>query len=335
MRAVKRSDDFRCMLAGLSVALLCTAVDASATDLRERRTFAPIERPSSLDEDKVALGRLLFSDPILSRMRTISCSSCHDLNNGGTVRLSRAIADDGKEHGFNAPTIFNVAANYLLGWRGKQKSLEKVNEKVLLDSRLMAADWSLLAARLRDSPLYSSWFRHIYRQAPNRTNVLDALVTFQRSLMTPNSRFDLYLRGDTSALTPSEHRGLGLFMTYGCASCHQGINLGGNMRQMFGLFPDPDEITAPNNVTPLTALSDSSEAKVFRVPSLRNVAVTGPYFHDGRVDNLLNAVSIMAQRQLGQTLATADAEAIVAFLKTLTGEYDGRTLERSTALHQR
>lgn len=323
------------MLAGLSAAFLCAAADASATELRERRTFAPLETVSSLDEDRIALGRMLFSDPILSRMQAISCSSCHDLGNGGTVKLSRAIADDGKEHGFNAPTIFNVAANYLLGWRGKQKSLEVVNEKVLLDSRLMAADWNLLAARLEDSRLYSSWFRHIYRQGPNRTNVLDALVTFQRSLMTPNSRFDRYLRGDTFALTPSEHRGLGLFMSYGCASCHQGINLGGNMRQMFGLFPDPGDIPSPNNTTPLTALPDSSEDRVFRVPSLRNVAVTGPYFHDGRVDSLLDAVSIMAQRQLGQTLPTADTEAIVAFLKTLTGEYDGRKLESSTTLHQR
>lgn len=331
---MKRFDGLRCMLAGLSAAFLC-ALEASATELRERRTFAPLETASSLDEDKIALGRLLFADPILSRMQAISCSSCHDLDNGGTVKLSRAIADDGKEHGFNAPTIFNVAANYLLGWRGKQKSLEVVTEKVLLDSRLMAADWSLLATRLEDSRLYSSWFSHIYRQGPNRTNVLDALVTFQRSLMTPNSRFDQYLRGDTSALTPSEHRGLSLFMSYGCASCHQGMNLGGNMRHMFGLFPDPGEIPAPGNATPPTTLSDSSEAAVFRVPSLRNVAVTGPYFHDGRVDSLLDAVSIMAQRQLGQTLATADAEAIVAFLKTLTGEYDGRKLERSTTLDQR
>lgn len=292
--------------------------------MRELRTFAPLEAASSLDADKVALGRMLFGDSILSRTRAIACTSCHDLARGGTVPLSRAIAEDGREHGFNAPTIFNVAANYLLGWRGKQTSLEAVSEKVLLDGRLMAADWELLTARLEQSRSYVSWFRRIYGRKADRASLLDALVTFQRSLLTPNSRFDRYLRGDGSALTPGEREGLKLFMSYGCASCHQGVNLGGNMRQRFGIFPEPD---GPPESPSKAAPPDASEQNLFRVPSLRNVAVTAPYFHDGGVASLSEAVSIMGRRQLGQTLSASDTDAIVSFLKTLTGEYDGRELE--------
>jgi len=311
--------------------LLCVMAGASATELREQRTFAPLEAASSLDPDRVALGRMLFFDRMLSRSQAISCASCHDLARGGTVSLSSAVADDGKEHGFNAPTVFNVATNYLLGWRGKYKALEAVNEKVLLDPRLMAADWSLLADRLERNRPYASCFWRIYGRKPDRASVLDALVAFQRSLVTPNSRFDRHLRGDASALTPDERKGLGLFMSYGCASCHQGVNLGGNMRQRFGIFADPSGGAAVGGAAPNAARAEASEEDLFRVPSLRNVAVTGPYFHDGRVDSLSEAVSIMARRQLGQTLSPSDIEAIVSFLNTLTGEYDGRTLENPAA----
>jgi cytochrome c peroxidase len=328
------SNRLRYTLAALGAALLCATGDARATELRERRTFAPLEAASALDSDKVALGRTLFSDPSLSKMQAISCASCHDLDSGGTARRSRAVADDGREHSFNPPTIFNVAANYLLGWRGTQKSLEVLTEKVLLDSRLMAADWKLLAARLEQNRLYASWFRRSYGRRADRDNVLDALVMFQRSLMTPNSRFDKYLRGDASALAPDERKGLNLFMSYGCASCHQGINLGGNMRQKFGIFPDPGRAADGNTFAGATPAGKPDD-DMFRVPSLRNVAVTGPYFHDGRIERLSDAVAIMGRRQLGQTLSASDIEAIVAFLETLTGEYDGRKLRDTTAPHDR
>lgn len=325
----------RQMLTGLSVGLTCSVADGSASEVRERRTFAPLETGSPLDPGRVALGRALFEDPILSKDQAISCASCHDLKRGGTVPLSRAIAEDGKQHSFNAPTIFNVATNYLLGWRGKQKSLEAVSEKVLLDGRLMAADWSLLTARLGQSRSYSSWFRRVYGRQPERANVLDALVTFQRSLVTPNARFDRYLRGDGSALTADELKGMKLFMSFGCASCHQGINLGGNMRQKFGVFPRSDQPDATGEAGPQTAGADDSHSDLFRVPSLRNVAVTAPYFHDGRIDSLSEAVSIMGQRQLGQTLSASDTDAIVSFLKTLTGEHDGREIENPAQAYDR
>ncbi|WP_230534203.1 cytochrome-c peroxidase, partial [Microvirga roseola] len=306
---------------------LCATITGNATETREHRTFAPLDISAPLDPEKVALGRMLFSDPILSSRQMISCSSCHDLNEGGTVRLPRTVGYDGKEHRFNAPTIFNVAKNYLLGWRGEFKSLEALNEKVLLDVNLMAADWAILEARLSSSPIYSQWFNRIYGHGPDRVSLLDALVTFQRSLITPNARFDTYLRGDSSALRPAELEGLHLFMSYGCASCHQGMNLGGNMMQKFGIFPPTSQLDAV--IVPSEGKSPIGhgwDESLFRVPSLRNVAVTGPYFHDGRVESLSEAVSIMGQRQLGRTLSSPEIEAIVAFLNTLTGEYDGRKL---------
>ena len=316
------------MLFAASTALVCAAAAGFAAEPRERRTFAPLALPTPLDPEKVALGRMLFSDPILSRRTSISCASCHDLQQGGTVRLPRTRGDDDKEHRFNAPTVYNVALNYVLGWQGAFKSLEALNEKTLLDAGLMGADWSLLTVRLGRSPQYSPWFKRIYKRPPDKASLLDALVTFQKSLITPNARFDQYLRGDKGALTPAELEGLNIFMGYGCASCHQGVNLGGNVLQKFGIFPPlpasgPDHVPAERRLHP----GPERDEGLFRVPSLRNVAVTGPYFHDGRVESLPEAVSIMGQRQLGRTLSAAETAAVVAFLNTLTGEYDGRKLE--------
>jgi cytochrome c peroxidase len=316
------------MLFAISTALVCAAATGLAAELRERRTFAPLAIPAPLDPEKVALGGMLFSDPILSKRKSISCASCHDLQQGGTVRLPRTRGDDNQEHRFNAPTIYNVALNSVLGWRGAFKSLEALNERTLLDAGLMAADWSLLESRLGESPRYSPWFKRIYRRPPDKASLLDALVTFQTSLITPNARFDQYLRGDKAALMPTELEGLNIFMGYGCASCHQGVNLGGNMLQKFGIFP-PAPLSGPDHdpVERRSRPGPERDEGMFRVPSLRNVAVTGPYFHDGRVETLPEAVSIMGQRQLGRTLSAAETASIVTFLNTLTGEYDGRKLE--------
>ena len=317
-----------CMWFATSMALLLASASGSATELRERRTFAPIALPVPFDSEKVALGRMLFSDPILSKRRSLSCASCHDLQQGGTVRLPRMRGDDDQENRFNAPTIYNVALNYVLGWQGTSKSLEASNEKTLLDRSLMGSDWSLLELRINQSPGYSSWFKRIYGRPPVKADLLDALVTFQKSLITPNARFDQYLRGDEAALMQIEREGLSIFMGYGCASCHQGVNLGGNMLQKFGIFPSLPSSTPDHQWVGQRPLPGSELGKsLFRVPSLRNVAVTGPYFHDGRVETLPEAVSIMGQRQLGRTLSAAETAAIVAFLNTLTGEYDGRKLE--------
>lgn len=321
-----------CLFAfGLSLG--ATVLGASASGVKGREPLAPLESPGYLDPARVALGAQLFSDPILSSKNRLSCVSCHDLTKGGTVNERRTVGYDGRVHRFNAPTIFNVGSNYRLGWRGEFTSLEEQNEKVLLDENLMAATWPMLLERLRNSQVYSSTFQHIYGHPVDRVDLLDALATFQRSLSTPNSAFDRYLAGDSTALTPKEMEGYRLFKDYGCASCHQGSNIGGNMFQKFGIFSPPPSgnSRSDGDLGRYTLTGQEADKGVFRVPSLRNVAVTAPYFHDGRVSSLPAAVEIMARSQLGRTLTSKDSDALVAFLKTFTGEYNGHKLQAASS----
>ncbi len=316
-------------LAALGLSFSAATLCAKATSLIGREPLAPLALVDGLDPEKVALGEALFADPILSNRDGLSCLQCHNLAHGGTVKLRKTMAYNGRLNRFNAPTIFNVAANYRLGWRGDSNSLEDHTERVLLDRDLMAASWPMLISRLRDSETYSSSFQRVYGRQVNRASVLDALATFQRSLTTPNSAFDKYLAGDNAALSAQEIAGYRLFTDYGCASCHQGSNIGGNMFQKFGIFARPraEAMQTEDDLGRFMLTGKETDKEVFRVPSLRNVAVTGPYFHDGRTDSLSEAVGIMALAQLGRTLTPNDVDAIVAFLKTLTGEYHGHKLE--------
>jgi cytochrome c peroxidase len=320
-------------------ALICFSLTAAAASYdsidsgqQQRNALAPLPDPPSLDERKVNLGKKLFGDVILSGKGLLTCASCHDLEAGGTVNLKRTVGYNGKMHRFNAPTVFNVGNNYRLGWRGDFTSLEDQNEKVLLDDNLMAADWPSLLARLKTSGVYTTLFEDAFGRQPDRTTLLEALAIFQRSLSTPNAPFDRYLRGEINALTPSEVQGYSLFRSYGCASCHQGSNIGGNMFQKFGIFAEPTPNGTPVNDGDLgrwTVTGQDRDKGVFRVPSLRNVEVTAPYFHDGRVESLAEAVTIMAHSQLGRELPATEISSIVAFLKTLTGYYNGHKLTAS------
>lgn len=296
-----------------------TAVQPSA--------LSPLPPPASLDPGKVLLGERLFHDPVLSGESRLSCSTCHNLKTGGTVRVPRTIGYKGKVHAFNAPTIFNVGTNYRLGWRGRFTSLRVQNETVLADPNLMAADWSTVLSRLTQDETYLSAFRQRYGALPSRDNVLDALVTFQMSLATPNAPFDRFLNGDQGALAADARRGLKLFEDYGCVSCHQGANVGGNMFQIFGVFGPPDGklVQPPSDLDRRLSMPDEG-ADIFRVPSLRNVEVTAPYFHDGSVATLGEAIAVMGRSQLGRQLSQNDIADLEAFLKSLTGEYDGKRL---------
>jgi cytochrome c peroxidase len=189
----------------------------------------------------------------------------------------------------------------------------------------MDITWPELLARLGADAGYLSAFQAVFPDGLTRRNVLDALATFERSLETPDSRFDRYLRGDRDALTGSERRGYALFRDYGCAACHQGVNIGGNMFQKFGLFPSGALLSNPD-LGRFQVTGASRDRGVFRVPSLRNVAVTAPYFHDGHADSLETAVDTMAKVQLGKTLRPDETGLIVAFLRTLTGRYRGQPI---------
>jgi cytochrome c peroxidase len=295
--------------------------------------ISPVPSGEALDAAKLVLGEKLFRDPVLSGNGTLACTSCHWLDKGGDDRRDFPLGLDGRPLDFNSPSIFNVGLNFRLNWRGNFRMLEEQNEAVLLDPRLMGTSWPDVLAKLQADPSYDSPFDAAYGAKPTRESVLDALATFQRSLLTPNARFDRYLLGDRKAVTETEERGYGLFKSYGCIACHQGQNVGGNLFQKFGIFSDPPGGKASLTEADLgrfTITGREEDRQVFRVPSLRNVAVTAPYFHDGRTASLTEAVEIMGRSQLGRELPRQDVEAIVQFLGTLTGEYRGRPLANET-----
>ncbi|KMO40907.1 hypothetical protein VQ02_06810 [Methylobacterium variabile] len=287
--------------------------------------------PIATDPDKAALGERLFHDARLSADGRRACSTCHDLAQGG-VNPSIPPSSAGPHRGFDTPSIFNAALNYRFGWLAEHRTLEAFNEEILGSPDIMAADWTAVLATLNADAWYSDRFRAIYGRGWGRSEVLQALAEFQRSLVTPNSRFDRFLEGQADALTAEEAQGYRLFQDLGCMSCHQGRNVGGSLVQKFGVFAGPRD-TANRDLRgadigrfAITGLE--RDRHVFRVPSLRNVAVTAPYLHDGRVARLDEVVDIMGRMQLGRDLSRHDIDAIVKFLRTLTGEYKGVPLDQ-------
>jgi cytochrome c peroxidase len=297
-----------------------------------RESITPLPLSVNLDPRRVALGERLFNDVRLSRDNAKSCTACHPLEQGGMDGRSSATSANEPQRVRNTPTMFNVAFNASFNWDGIANVLEHQVEIVLLNPRLMNTTWPELLAKLRADTNYVARFKSAYAEGPTRVNVLDSLANFARSLVTPNARFDRYLRGERHALTAAEQQGYELFKSYGCVACHQGINIGGNMYQTFGVFEGAGDAEPKGAAVDLGRYSVTKAPRdrgVFRVPSLRNVAVTAPYFHDGRARTLEEAVETMARVQLGRTLKAEEVGLIVQFLHTLTGEYQGRLVGTS------
>lgn len=282
-----------------------------------------------LNTDKVALGKLLFHDPRLSKDDTISCASCHKLGSGGVDNLARSVGVAGGIGGINAPTVFNSGLNFVQFWDGRAATLEDQVDGPVNHPLEMASSWAQITIKLTADPNYPRLFSALYKDGITAATIKDALATFERSLITPNARFDKFLNGDANALTTQEQQGYALFKSYGCASCHQGQNLGGNMFEKMGLMGDyfaergnkTDGDKGRFNIT-----GKEQNLHEFRVPPLRNVALTAPYFHDGHAQTLEEAISIMAKYQLGRPMPATDLSAIAAFLHSLTGEYQGQPL---------
>lgn len=292
--------------------------------------ITPLPLKQALDQRKVALGGRLFHDPRLSADGSVSCASCHDLARGGVDRRVRSLGVGAAEGNINAPTVFNSGFNFRQFWDGRVESLEDQVNGPLQHPAEMASTWPAALARIGADPGYRAEFAAIYRDGVEQANVRDAIATFERSLVTPNSRFDRYLRGDRTAITDAELHGYRLFKEIGCTSCHQGVNIGGNSYQRLGVMADyfgtrgsVREVDRGRfNIT-----GREEDRYFFKVPSLRNVALTPPYLHDGSAHDLSEVVTIMARYQLDLRLSSGDVERIVAFLHTLTGEYQGRPLQ--------
>jgi cytochrome c peroxidase len=298
--------------------------------------ITPIPLSLALDPPRVALGERLFHDVRLSHDNTRACTTCHPLQRGGMDGRPRAITANGTLHPRNTPTIFNVSLSAAFNWDGIANTLEAHAEIVLLNPSLIHTTWPELLAKLQANADYVTRFNTAYAGGLTPASVLDALASFERSLLTPNARFDRYLRGEKDALTAPEQQGYRLFKSYGCVACHQGMNIGGNMYQKFGIFAAPGGMDSPGAVVDLgryVVTQVPRDREVFRVPSLRNVAVTAPYFHDGRAATLEEAVDTMGRVQLGRTISPEEIELIVQFLHTLTGEYHGRPVATSVQEH--
>ena len=290
--------------------LLGTAVMVFATVIK------PIPQSMKVDKEKAALGKMLFFDPILSKDGTVSCTTCHDLQNGGDDGLKFSFGIEGKQGDINAPTVYNAVFNFRQFWDGRAKDLKEQALGPITNPVEMDQDLNVLVKKLKQHTVYRKKFAQLYPDGVTADNIADAIATYEKTLITPNSPFDRYLGGDENAISNQAKEGYRLFKFKGCIVCHNGMNIGGNLYNKFGIFNDANSSSLGRyNVT-----KRESDKYVFKVPSLRNVALTAPYMHDGRFKTLHDAIVFMSQYQLGRYMEKDEIDAIEAFLNTLTGE---------------
>lgn len=270
------------------------------------------------------LGRILFFDPRLSKSGTVSCFSCHHLGMGGDDNMPTSFGHHWQKGPRNSPTVYNAVFNVAQFWDGRAEDLKVQAKGPMQNPVEMAADQPLVVTLLKSMPEYVQRFTEGFpddADAITFDNVAMAIESFEATLVTPDSRFDLLLKGDNNALRSKELEGLQLFVSKGCAGCHNGVNLGGQAYFPFGVVKAPDARVRPEGDHGRFAVTKTeSDNYVFRAAPLRNVALTAPYFHSGQVWNLKEAVSIMGSSQLGATLTQEEVDAIVEFLHTLTGK---------------
>ena len=304
--------------------LLITSLTTSAN------AYEPIkvlEKPTNLDSKKVELGRKLYFDKRLSKGNSVSCSTCHNLEKGGADGKVVSMGVKGQEGNINSPTVYNSSLLFRQFWDGRSEHLIDQADSPIQNPAEMGSLWSQVVLKLSNDETYTKEFESIYpedTESINRMNIKDALAEFEKSLITVDSPFDLYLKGDENAIDDRAKNGYELFKKYGCASCHQGANVGGNMFQVFGVlnnyFIERGNITDADRGR-FNLTGNKEDMHKFKVPSLRMVALTPPYLHDGNAKTLREAVDIMFKYQLGRTAPDEDKEKIVHFLKTLTGKH--------------
>lgn len=312
---------------GLAIALgVGAALPAAAAPLDE--PLKPLPPVPLLDVATVELGRQLFNEKRLSVNDSLSCASCHQLATGGGDDKPFSLGFDGKPVKLNTPTVFNASLNFKQFWDGRVDTLEAQIEQVVISPVEMGSDWKTVVDNLTAMPQYQAAFTQVYPDGVTAANVQNALATYERTLLTPNSRFDQYLLGNTDILTIEEKYGYQRFKEYGCIACHQGMNIGGNMFQKFGVMDDyfKGRTPAETDLGRYLVTHDEEDRNVFKVPSLRNVAVTAPYFHNASAKTLEEAVDVMFRFQLGRVPSAEDKDQIIKFLKTLTGQWAGKPL---------
>ena len=311
----------------IAMAGLALAVSAPTLAAPLAEPIKPVPATLKQDPARAEIGRQLFSDTRLSGNGKVSCVSCHDPTKGGVDGRERSVGWSGKTTGVNAPTVLNAALNFRQFWNGRAASLEEQVDGVVQNPVEMGSKWDDVVVKIAREPKYRDAFAAAYKDGVTKVNIQNAIATYERTLITPNSRFDRFLLGDRNAITEEEKAGYVKFKQYGCIACHQGVNVGGNMFQKFGVMGD--YFNQRGNRTDADmgrylVTGDEGDKHVFKVPSLRNVALTAPYFHDGTAKTLEDAVDVMFRYQLGRVASKEDKAAIVKFLNTLTGEVGGK-----------
>ena len=303
---------------------------------RAAEPVRPIDKYIEVDPAKVALGFALFHDPRLSVDNTVSCATCHALETAGVDNHQYSHGVNDQLGGVNAPTVYNAVYNFVQFWDGRAATLAAQAAGPPLNPVEMASpSFDDIIAKLQADKDFSKAFKAVYPDGLTEANITDAIEEFERTLITPNSRFDKWLLGDDSALTADELEGYELFKQYDCATCHVGQNLGGQSYELMGLrkhyFADRGlELTVEDNGRFKETQAERDRHR-FKVPGLRNVEHTWPYYHDGTRETLEEAVRDMGIYQSGVELTSDEVDKITAFLKTLTGEYQGKLLTNNTS----
>lgn len=314
------------LIANLFLILVCSFARAKPL-LNE--PIRPTPDPVIKSAEQVEIGRLLFHDVRLSKNNQLSCASCHSLKYGGADGQVVSSGVNGSKGLINSPTVFNSSLNFRQFWDGRAANLLHQIDGPISNPIEMNSSWPEVLSKLEQDPFYIAQFKQEFSSGLTISNIKAAIVSFEESLLTPNSRFDLYLKNDLNALTTDELEGYQIFKQYGCISCHQGVAIGGNLYQRFGImadyFADRGNITAAD-LGRFQVTHNEADRYVFKVPSLRNVALTAPYFHDGSTQNLDDAVAIMLRYQLGRVADQQTIHKIVLFLNTLTGQYQNKPL---------
>jgi cytochrome c peroxidase len=326
---------FAMRVAPAAVLVLLAAIGGRAlVGAQSGRAGEPIlplpEQVTDVEPAQVKLGERLFADRRFSADGSVSCQSCHLPNAGGADPRRHSVSAFGKVRELNSPTIFNVRYNTAgLNWTGRTKDLDAQIKGSIGNADTMAHDWAKVIEALAADPATVAEFKAAYGgdEPVNQANASHAIVSFEKSLVTP-SRFDDWLRGQDQAITAREQQGYDKFKAYGCVGCHSGINVGGNSFMKLGMvgdyFADREKRGRGAMVEPdkgrFLVTRKPEDMHVFRVAPLRNVALTAPYFHDGAVDTLDEAIALMGRHQLGREIPPADRKEIEAFLGSLTGK---------------
>lgn len=304
----------------LFMTLVAFNICNAQTSINQDRMITPLPTSIPYDKEKAMLGKQLYMDTSLSKDGKVSCNTCHDLKKYGVDNEIFSIGADGVlDEPFNSPTTFNSVFNFVQFWDGKAKNLAEQAKNPFINPKEMALkDEAEVVKRVEANAKYKASFDKIYGEITMQ-NITDAIAEFEKTLITPNAPFDRYLNGDENAISSQAKRGWEAFKSNGCVACHQGQNIGGTMYQKIGIFePYPNQ----ENLGRYEITKIESDKMVFKVPSLRNVAKTAPYYHDGSIPTLDVCVQFMAYYQLGRFLDQQTVDDIVAFLESLTGEFN-------------